>query len=131
MRLLNILISPLSQTPIYEQIKMQIKELVLSGKLKNGEQLPSIRLMAKDLKVGIITVKRAYDELCADGITISLAGRGVFVVDIDEKRAKQIHLSMLTEHLLEIKSFCDSTDISQKELEKQINLIYGGFDNAK
>jgi GntR family transcriptional regulator len=128
---LNILISPLSQTPIYEQIEMQIQELVLSGKLRNGEQLPSIRLMAKDLKVGIITVKRAYDELCAKGVAVSLAGRGVFVADIDEKRAKQIHLSMLIERLLEIKSYCDSTNISKKELEEQINSIYGGYDNVK
>ena len=123
---LNIMISALSQTPIYEQIQMQLKELILSGKLKAGQQLPSIRLMAKDLKVGIITVKRAYDELCAEGIAVSLAGRGIFVADIDEKRVKQIHLDMLSERLLEIKAFCDSTGISKQELKEQINQIYGG-----
>jgi GntR family transcriptional regulator len=128
---LNLLISPLSQTPIYEQIKMQIKELVLSGKLKSGEQLPSIRLMAKDLQVGIITVKRAYDDLFADGITVSLPGRGVFVADIDQERVKQIHLDMLSERLLEIKTFCDSTSISKEELQQRINNIYGGNNNGK
>ena len=131
MKFLNILISPLSQTPIYEQIEMQIKELVLSGKLKSGEQLPSIRLMARDLKVGIITVKRAYDDLCAEGITMSLAGRGIFVADIDEKRSKKIHLDMLSERLLEIIGFCNSTGISKQELEEQINNIYGGCKNDK
>ena len=128
---MNILISPISQTPIYEQIKMQIKELVLSGKLKSGEQLPSIRLMAKDLKVGIITVKRAYDDLCAEQITISLAGRGVFVADIDQEKIKRIHLEMLFERLEEITEFCNSTGISKHELEEQINKIYGGYDNAE
>lgn len=128
---MNILISPLSQTPIYEQIKMQIKELVLSGKIKSGEQLPSIRLMAKDLKVGIITVKRAYDDLCAEGITISLAGRGIFAADIDAEKAKRIHLDILSERLLEIKVFCDSTNISKQELVKQIDDIYGGYKNGE
>jgi len=125
------MISPLSQTPIYEQIKMQIKELVLSGKLKSGEQLPSIRLMAKDLKVGIITVKRAYDDLCLEKITLSLAGRGIFVADIDEKRVKEIHINMLLERLLDISAFCKSTGISKQELEEQINKIYGGYENVK
>ena len=128
---MNLLISPLSQTPIYEQIKMQLKELILSGTLKSGAQLPSIRLMAKDLKVGIITVKRAYDDLCAEGITVSLAGRGIFVADIDNKKAKQIHLGMLSEQLLEIISFCNSTGITKEELEDQINNLYGGNNNDK
>ena len=73
--LLNILISTLSQTPIYEQIQNQIKEMVLSGRIESNEQLPSIRLMAKDLKVGIITVKRAYEELEKEGIVVNFQGR--------------------------------------------------------
>jgi GntR family transcriptional regulator len=121
---LNILISSLSQTPIYEQIKMQIKELVLSGKLKGGEQLPSIRLMAKDLKVGIITVKRAYDELCAEGIAVSIAGKGIYIAEIDEKKAKEIHLQMLRERLIDIKDFCRNTGISKVELEYLMNTLY-------
>ncbi|MFA6939657.1 MAG: GntR family transcriptional regulator, partial [Clostridiaceae bacterium] len=88
---MNILISTLSQTPIYEQIQNQIKDLVLSGKLKPEEQLPSIRLMAKDLKVGIITVKRAYQELENEGIIVNVQGKGCFVADIDEKKIKEVH----------------------------------------
>ena len=127
---MNILISTLSQTPIYEQIKTQIKELVLSGKLKSGEQLPSIRLMAKDLKVGIITVKRAYDDLCDEGVSVSLAGRGVFVADVDTERIKQMHLKMLEERLLDIKDFCDTSGITQNEFEDIIKTIYGGSKNG-
>ena len=123
---LNILISTLSQTPIYEQIQNQIKEMVLSGQLKADEQLPSIRLMAKDLKVGIITVKRAYEELEKEGIVVNLQGRGCFVAAIDRNKIKAIHLDMLKERLLEIKEFADTADISFGEMLTVINEIYGG-----
>lgn len=128
---MNILISALSQTPIYEQIQNQIKEMVLSGKLKSQQQLPSIRLMAKDLKVGIITVKRAYEELEKDGVVITLQGRGCFVADIDRSKIKSIHLDMLRERLLEIKEFADASDISPSEMHKVINEIYGGSEDDK
>lgn len=128
---MNILISALSQTPIYEQIQTQIKEMVLGGKLKSQEQLPSIRLMAKDLKVGIITVKRAYEELEKEGLVINLQGRGCFVADIDRNKIKTIHIDMLRERLLEIKEFADASDISTVEMLKVINEIYGGSENDK
>ena len=126
---MNILISTLSQTPIYEQIQNQIKEMVLTGMLKSDEQLPSIRLMAKDLKVGIITVKRAYEELEKEGIVVNLQGRGCFVASIDRNKIKAIHLDILRERLLEIKEFADTADISHEEIIKVINEIYGGSEN--
>ena len=128
---MNILISALSQTPIYEQIENQIKELVLKGQLKSQEQLPSIRLMAKDLKVGIITVKRAYEDLAKEGIIINLQGRGCFVAAIDRIKIKAIHMAMLRERLVEIKEFADTTDISQMEILKVLNEICGGSENDK
>jgi GntR family transcriptional regulator len=128
---LNILISSLSQTPIYEQIQNQIKEMVLSGKIKSNTQLPSIRLMAKDLKVGIITVKRAYEELEKDKIVINLQGRGCFVEEIDRIKIKKIHLDMLKERLIEIKEFADTTDISFEEMHKVLNEIYRGIKNGQ
>ena len=128
---MNILISALSQTPIYEQLENQIKELVLKGQLKPQEQLPSIRLMAKDLKVGIITVKRAYEDLAKEGIIINLQGRGCFVAEIDRAKIKAIHLDMLRERLLEIKEFADTTDISSMEISNLLNEIYGGSENGK
>jgi GntR family transcriptional regulator len=128
---INILISALSQTPIYEQIQSQIKEMVLSGNLKSKEQLPSIRLMAKDLKVGIITVKRAYEELEKEGMVVNLQGRGCFVAEIDRAKVKIIHLDMLRERLIEIKEFTDTSDISPREMRKVIDEIYGGNENDK
>ena len=100
--------------------------MVLSGTLKSKEQLPSIRLMAKDLKVGIITVKRAYEELEKEDIVINLQGRGCFVADIDREKIKAIHIDMLRERLLEIKEFTDTCGISHGEMFKVINEIYGG-----
>lgn len=128
---MNILISTLSQTPIYEQIQNQIKELVLSGKLKPEEQLPSIRLMAKDLKVGIITVKRAYQELENEGIIVNLQGKGCFVANIDKKKIKEVHIDMLKERFLDIKEFTDSTGISKDEVLVVLNEIYEGTDYDK
>lgn len=122
---MNILISRLSQTPIYEQIQGQIKELVLTGKLKSGQQLPSIRLMAKDLKVGIITVKRAYEELEREGIVVNLQGRGSFVAEIDTQRIKEIHLEMVTERLRELKEFSDTVGISRQEMAAVFGQVYG------
>lgn len=126
---MNILISTLSQTPIYQQLQNQIKELVLKGNLKSHEQLPSIRLMAKDLKIGIITVKRAYEELEKEGIIINLQGRGCFVAEININKIKAIHIDMLRERLLEIKEFADAVDISPSEMFNVLNEIYGGSAN--
>jgi len=128
---LNILISNISQRPIYEQIQNQIKEMILKGKLKSHEQLPSIRIMAKDLKVGIITVKRAYEELEKEGIVLNHQGLGCFVTEIDRVKIKKMHLDMLKERFIEIKEFTDIADISFEETLKVINEIYGGNDNDK
>ncbi|WP_350344053.1 GntR family transcriptional regulator [Proteinivorax hydrogeniformans] len=123
---MNILISKLSQTPIYEQIEKQVKENILSGKITAGEQLPSIRGLARELKVGIITVKRAYEELEKAGIIVNIQGRGSFVKDIDVSQIKVIHLEMLRERLVDIKDFCQASDISMDELMEEIKYLYGG-----
>jgi GntR family transcriptional regulator len=128
---LNILISTLSQTPIYEQIQNQIKEMVFNGRLKAEEQLPSIRLMAKDLKVGIITVKRAYEELEKEGIIVNLQGRGCFVAKVDREKIKSIHINLFRERLTEIKEFADTAGISKEEFQEILNEIYGGSGDGK
>ena len=91
----------------------------------------SIRLMAKDLKVGIVTVKRAYEELENEGIVVNLQGRGCFVAEVDAAKIKRIHLAMLEERLLEIKDFSDTAGISQQEVKNVLNHIYGGGDDDK
>lgn len=120
---MRIQISPLSQIPIYEQIKEQIRERVLLGEIISGTQLPSIRLLARELKVGIITIKRAYDDLCVEGILISKQGVGVFVAEIDKERTKQIQLSILHEQLVEIVQNAQISSISIDEIIKIIREI--------
>lgn len=72
-----------SDLPIYQQIELQIKRQIISGELPVGTMLPSIRMLAKELKIGIITAKRAYDDLTEEGFTVSVAGKGVFVSSVD------------------------------------------------
>ncbi|GAB2480669.1 GntR family transcriptional regulator [Alkalibacterium psychrotolerans] len=92
---MNILLSRTTDKPIYEQIKNQIKKSILSGEMVEGESLPSMRKLAKDLEVSVITTKRAYEDLEAEGYVTSLVGKGTFVAkqDVDilkESKVRQI-----------------------------------------
>lgn len=121
---MNIWISPLSQVPIYEQVENQIRQSVLSGELSANEMLPSIRRMAKELGIGIITVKRAYDDLCQEGLLVSIQGRGVFVAEINAKQEKAARLEQLTQKLQEIRTFCEGVSISKEELQHAVDEIW-------
>ena len=126
---MNIMISQLSQTPIYEQMENQIKRDILSGKLEANEMLPSIRSMAKELGVGIITVKRAYDDLCNEGLLVSLQGSGVFVAEIDSVHQKQVRMEQLRKKIKQIREFCEVSAISQKEVMNMIDEVFGGKED--
>jgi len=121
---LNVVVSFFSQVPIYEQIQNQIKELVLTGELKPGESLPSMRLMAKDLKVSLITVRRAYEELEREGVITTLHGRGCFVSDINVDKIKEININMLKERLEEIVVFSKTCGISKEEFKNMLDEMY-------
>lgn len=121
---MNIWISQLSQVPIYEQVENQIRQSVLSGELSANEMLPSIRRMAKELGIGIITVKRAYDDLCQEGLLVSIQGRGVFVAEINAMQEKAARLEQLTQKLEEIRIFCDGASISKEELQHAVDEIW-------
>ncbi|WP_440137404.1 GntR family transcriptional regulator [Paraclostridium bifermentans] len=98
---LNINISNTSTTPLYEQIKNQIQNQILDSTLKQGEGLPSIRNFAKELKVSIITIKRAYEELEKEGFIETIAGRGTFVSMQNKERLRETALYEI-ENKLEI-----------------------------
>lgn len=119
-------ISSLSQTPIYEQIVKQIEEMILKGKLKAEDQLPSIRVMAKELKVGVITVKRAYEELEKEGLVVNLQGRGCFVKELDIAAIRKVNISLIKEQLMDIRGMAAEKGIGQEELLSIILEIYGG-----
>ena len=84
---MDIIISNSSGAPIYEQIEEQLKAQILSGELSPGETLPSIRVLAKDLKISVITTKRAYEELERDGFIESVVGKGSFVKGVNSQAA--------------------------------------------
>ena len=96
---MEIYISNASQSPIYAQITGQIKEKILSGELKTGEALPSIRLLAKELRISVITTKRAYDDLEKEGFIHTMPGKGSFVAEANrnllrEERQKEVEADL-------------------------------------
>ena len=97
---MNILISNASNDPIYLQIKNQIKSAIIAGELKADEQLPSIRFLAKELRVSVITTKRAYDELELEGFIHSVQGRGSFVALRNQELVREEQLRKVESHLL-------------------------------
>ncbi len=96
---MDIIISNTGGQPIYEQICRQIKGAIAAGKLKPGEPLPSIRALARDLRISVITTKRAYEELERDGFICTLAGKGSFVAAQDAELARESNLREIEEHL--------------------------------
>ena len=96
---MNILISNANDKPIYEQIFEQIKAQILSGALAPGDALPSIRALAKDLKISVITTKRAYDELESAGLIDTVAGKGCFVAEKNLELVREQQRLELEQHL--------------------------------
>ena len=96
---MDIIISNAGGQPIYEQICRQIKGAIASGRLKPGEALPSIRALARDLRISVITTKRAYEELERDGFICTVAGKGSFVAQQDLELAKESNLREIEAHL--------------------------------
>lgn len=121
---MNFMISHFSQVPIYEQLENQIRQNILSGALRPEEIMPSIRSMARELNIGIVTVKRAYDDLCAEGLLVSIQGRGVFVNHVDAVQAHKARIERMSLMLKDVKQFCDTSAISKQELLDEITRIY-------
>ena len=99
---MNILISTSSKEPLFQQIKEQIKQQIFSGELKEGDALPSMRLLAKELKVSVITTKRAYEDLETEGYLISAVGRGTFVAGQQPQVLKEWQIRELENELEKI-----------------------------
>ena len=103
---MDIIISNSAGQPIYEQICRQVKGAIAAGKLKPGEPLPSIRSLARDLRISVITTKRAYEELEKEGLIRSVAGKGFYVCEYNTDYLKEKQLMMLEKRLGEI--ICDA-----------------------
>ena len=121
---MNINISNTSTIPLYEQIQTQIKSQILNGSLQAGDGLPSIRNLAKELKVSIITTKRAYEELEKDGFIETVVGKGTFVSTQNTERLKEITLYNLENKLEEIIKQAKSAGITLEEGLEIFKSIY-------
>ena len=121
---MNINISNTSTIPLYEQIQTQIKSQILNGSLQQGEGLPSIRNLAKELKVSIITTKRAYEELEKDGFIQKKKKKGTFVSNQNTERLKEITLYNLENKLEEIIKQAKSAGITLEEGLEIFKSIY-------
>ena len=113
---MTILIDNRSGAPIYEQIFTQIRDQVFSGELAEDTPLPSIRTLAKDLRISVITTKRAYEELEAAGFIYTLPGKGSFVAPRNEALLREEHLRRLEEHLQEVRRLSRLCGLSREEL---------------
>ncbi len=121
---MNIIISNNSDKPIYEQIKEQIKNQILNGSLKEGEMLPSMRFLAKELRISIITTKRAYEDLERDGYIESFTGRGSFVKAVNREMLRE-NLVCEIEELLEQAIFkANTAKMSYEELSEILRVMY-------
>lgn len=122
---MNIVISNKDDRPIYEQIVSQFKEMIISRKLKSGEALPSIRALAKDLRISVITTKRAYEELERDGFIETVAGKGSFVAEQNTEAIKEEKLKAIEKQMLDIRREAELCGIDLKTLTEMFELICG------
>ena len=119
-----ILIDNKSGLHIYDQIFSQIKGYIMSGELKTDEALPSIRGLAKDLRISVITTKRAYDELERAGFLYTVPGKGSFVAAKNEALLREEYLKKIEEHMNAIRDLAAGAALSREEAMQMWNLIW-------
>lgn len=127
---MRIIISNSSDEPIYAQIAKQIKEQILKGELAEGEPLPSIRSLARELNISVITTKRAYEELERDGFIETVAGKGSFVSSLNREMLRESQLRIIEEKLGEAIAAAKRLGIPLQELQDMLALIYGGDEHG-
>lgn len=123
---MNIIIRNSSGQPIYEQIVSQIKNIIISGELRAGDALPSMRLLAKELRISLITTKRAYEELEREGFIVSVTGKGSFVAEKNIDFIKEEKLRTIEDHLQKIVEAANVCGLQLDELIEMLTLVYRG-----
>ena len=118
---MNILIDNKSGAPIYDQIYSQIKCQIISGALREDDMLPSIRGLAKDLRISFITTKRAYEGLEKDGFIYTLPGKGCYVAPKNVELLREENLKKIEEHIDEIVRLAASCNLSKKDIIEMVN----------
>lgn len=120
---MNINISNTSGQPIYDQISKQVRAQIMSGELAEGELLPSMRMLAKELRISVITTKRAYEELERDGFIATVAGKGSFVAPKNLEFMREEHLRQIEGHMREVLALAKGCRISVEELHEMLDII--------
>ena len=121
---MQILIDNKSGAPIYEQIYTQLKEQIISGALTEDQPLPSIRGLAKDLRISVITTKRAYDELERDGFIDRVPGKGCYVAEQNLELVREAHLKQIEDHMGEIVSLAQGCSLTEEEAVRMLRLMW-------
>ena len=125
---MDIILSNTSGKPIYTQIADQVKEQVCSGALTAGEALPSMRLLAKELRISVITTKRAYEDLERDGFLENVPGKGCFVAPQNRELLREAQLRRVEERLTQAVEEARKGGLSLAELQEMLNILYSGDD---
>ena len=120
---MNIILYNTDSAPIYEQITRQLRAKIVSGELAPGAALPSMRLLAKELRISVITTKRAYDELEAEGFIYTLPGKGSFVAPKNTELLREENLRRIEEHMREISALAVQSGLTRQELSEMYTLI--------
>ncbi len=121
---MDIIISNSSGKPIYEQITSQIKAMILNGELKEGDALPSMRLLAKELRISVITTKRAYEDLERDGFLTTVVGKGSFVAGTNRELLREEQLRVVEDHLQKAVDAAKGSGMTKEELTEVLNMLY-------
>lgn len=122
---MEIILSNSSSRPIYEQISSQIKEMIMKGILKGGDPMPSMRKLAKDLHVSVITTQRAYDDLVRDGFIITIPAKGTFVSNQNQDFIREENLRRIEKLLIEAILMGKENGIELEEMKQTLELLYG------
>lgn len=121
---MNILISNSSEKPIYEQITSQMKSMIISGELEAGTLLPSMRTLAKELRISVITTKRAYEDLERDGFIYTVIGRGSFIAEKNLEFLREEQLRIVEDHLVKAVAGAKTGGIRLEEMQDILKMIY-------
>ncbi len=123
---MDMILSNSSGKPIYEQIADQVKEQIMTGALEAGDALPSMRLLAKELRISVITTKRAYEELEREGFLQNVPGKGCFVAPQNKELLREAQLRRVEDHLTQAVEEARKGAISLGEMEEMLQLLYQG-----
>ncbi len=121
---MEIIISSNTDKPIYEQITSQIKAMIMSGELKTGESIPSMRTLAKTIHVSVITVQKAYEDLARDGFITTTVGRGSFVAAQNKDFIQEEMQKKVEEHLLQAADIARTNGIPLEKIQQLLKLFY-------